>query len=54
MITLSGFLTSTITQQAINYRILEAESSNGTASVARATTFSLYDGNTLVIGAYPP
>lgn len=49
IITLSGFLTSTITQQAILYPVNESESTNGTASIARATTFSLYDGNELQI-----
>ncbi|TPX12036.1 uncharacterized protein E0L32_007339 [Thyridium curvatum] len=52
IITLSGFLTSTITQQAILYPVNESESTNGTASVARATTFSLYDGNELQIPSH--
>jgi len=49
IITLSGFFTSTVTQQAVVYSSRLAESANGTASIARATTFSLYDGNQLVI-----
>ena len=50
VITLSGFLTSTITQQAIVYPVLQAERNNGIATVARATTFSLYNGSNLDIG----
>lgn len=50
IITLSGFLTSTMTQQAIEIRVQSIESTNGTASVARATSFSLYDGADLVLG----
>lgn len=50
VITLSGFLTSTITQQAIVYPVLQAERDNGTATVARATSFSLYNGSNLDIG----
>lgn len=47
---LSGLLTSTITQQAISYTVVEAVSrdNNSTATIDRATTFSAYDGNRLV------
>lgn len=48
---LSGLFTSTLTQQAIAYEVLAAESnrSNDTATIDRATTFSTYDGNHLAI-----
>ncbi|KAK3337607.1 hypothetical protein B0T19DRAFT_481899 [Cercophora scortea] len=54
LIMLSGLFTSTLTQQVISYPVITAESHgvNDTATVDRATTFSAYDGNQLVFGAY--
>ncbi|KAK5662134.1 hypothetical protein OQA88_8039 [Cercophora sp. LCS_1] len=48
---LSSLFTSTLTQQAITYDVISAESSsaNDTATVERATIFSVYDGNNLAI-----
>lgn len=49
---LSGLFTSTLMQQAVRYEVITAESHNAEdiATVDRATTFSAYDGNQLVIG----
>ncbi|KAK3998126.1 hypothetical protein QBC44DRAFT_254497, partial [Cladorrhinum sp. PSN332] len=55
LIMLSGLFTSTLTQQAIAYGLVDAESthSNDTATIDRATTFSMYDGsNALAIRPY--
>ena len=50
LIMLSGLFTSTLTQQAISYTVIQAVSNNnGTALVNRATTFSTYDGHGLAI-----
>jgi len=49
---LSGLFTSTLMQQAIRYEVIAAESHSAedVAMVDRATTFSTYDGDRLVIG----
>ncbi|KAK4162908.1 hypothetical protein QBC43DRAFT_379646 [Cladorrhinum sp. PSN259] len=55
LIMLSGLFTSTLTQQAIAYKMADAESNhpNDTATIDRATTFSMYDGsNALAIRPY--
>ncbi|KAK3339719.1 hypothetical protein B0T25DRAFT_466605 [Lasiosphaeria hispida] len=51
---ISGFLTSTLTQQAVTYPVFEAESHGpgDKAEINRATTFSAYDGSTIVLAAY--
>ncbi|KAH8884101.1 hypothetical protein GQ53DRAFT_662408, partial [Thozetella sp. PMI_491] len=46
---LSGFLTSTVTQQAVVYNVRPAQSPNATATVSRATTFTLYNGSGISI-----
>lgn len=53
---LSGLFTSTLTQQAITYPLLEAvaTNSNESATVDRATSFSTYDGNDLKIRMSTP
>ncbi len=55
LIMMSGLFTSTLTQQAITYDVLEAKSSrsNDTATVDRATVFSTYDGDKLAISKPP-
>jgi hypothetical protein len=50
VIAISGVITSTLTQQAVDYQQLQAITTNGTATVPRATTFSLFDGNDLALG----
>ena len=54
LVMISGLLTSTLTQQAVSYPLVEAESHNPSekAEVQRATTFSAYDGNTIALAAY--
>ncbi|KAB5575307.1 hypothetical protein GE09DRAFT_1091628 [Coniochaeta sp. 2T2.1] len=47
VITISGLLTSTVTQQAIEYPLRRAPSDNGTASVGIATEFSMSNGTDL-------
>ncbi|KAK1757952.1 hypothetical protein QBC47DRAFT_294676 [Echria macrotheca] len=51
---MSGLFTSTLTQQAIEYHVQDAPSNNtrDTATVDRATIFSLYDGNDLTIAPF--
>ncbi|KAK0725856.1 hypothetical protein B0H67DRAFT_571729 [Lasiosphaeris hirsuta] len=51
LIMLSGLFTSTLTQQAISYVNLPAESDAATdmAKIDRATTFSMYNGDELAI-----
>jgi hypothetical protein len=48
----SGFLTSTLTQQAIGFKETQAETSQGQATVARATQCDLFNGSTLDIGPW--
>lgn len=52
LLMMSGLFTSTLTQQAIEYQVVEApsQSASDKATVDRATIFSLYDGNGLSIG----
>ncbi|KXX79901.1 hypothetical protein MMYC01_203759 [Madurella mycetomatis] len=54
LLMISGILTSTLTQQAIEYHMVDAPSqaATDTATIDRATTFSLYDGNNLAIVPY--
>ncbi|KAK1753682.1 hypothetical protein QBC47DRAFT_304021 [Echria macrotheca] len=55
LIMMSGLLTSTLTQQAVTYPQFEAESHGSAtdkAEIARATTFSAYNGNTIALAAY--
>lgn len=56
LVMLSGLFTSTLTQQAISYTIIQSVSpdGNGTATVNRATTFSTYDGQQLAISRFTP
>lgn len=57
-ITITGLLTSTITQQAVEYPVVVAASVGGgvsnetAASVPVATTINLWDGDTLACGPY--
>ena len=44
MISLSGFLTSTFTQQVIHYPVRLAEANDITASLHVSRTFSIYQG----------
>ncbi|KAH8904299.1 hypothetical protein BR93DRAFT_984831 [Coniochaeta sp. PMI_546] len=46
-ITISGLLTSTVTQQAIEFPLRRAPSDNGSASVGVARTFSMWNGSDL-------
>ena len=48
---LSALFTSTLTQQAITFDVVSAESNhpNDTANIDRATVFSVYNGNDLAI-----
>ncbi|KAK0634213.1 hypothetical protein B0T14DRAFT_534127 [Immersiella caudata] len=51
---LSGLFTSTLMQQAVRYEVIAAES-HGIADIAtvdRATTFSAYDGDQLMLAPY--
>jgi hypothetical protein len=50
VVTLCGLFTSPLTQQAIEYVANLAPSANGTASIDRTTTFSLYNGSDLALG----
>ena len=52
---LSGLFTSTLMQQAVRYEVTAAESHgiDDIATVDRATTFSTYDGDHLMIGTMP-
>ncbi|KAK5651785.1 hypothetical protein OQA88_11652 [Cercophora sp. LCS_1] len=54
IIMISGLFTSTLTQQAIDYPLILAESHGPSraASIHRATTFSVYDGHGLAITPY--
>ncbi|KAL1843056.1 hypothetical protein VTJ49DRAFT_3191 [Mycothermus thermophilus] len=54
VIMLSGLVTSTLTQQAINYVLVQDVSHDrrDTATVQRATLFSTYNGNGLAITPY--
>ncbi|KAL2267264.1 hypothetical protein VTJ83DRAFT_4541 [Remersonia thermophila] len=54
LIMLSGLVTSTLTQQAINYILVQdvSHDQRDTATVQRATLFSTYDGNDLAITPY--
>ncbi|KAK0654739.1 hypothetical protein B0T16DRAFT_432514 [Cercophora newfieldiana] len=51
---LSGLFTSTLMQQAVRYEVIAAESHDvqDIATIDRATTFSAYDGDQLVIAPY--
>ena len=51
LIMLSGLFTSTLTQQAITYTLSEVQSTNPneTATIDRATSLSLYDGDGLAV-----
>ncbi|KAK8054402.1 hypothetical protein PG996_013703 [Apiospora saccharicola] len=50
LITLSGILTSTLTQQALQFQTTLAVSRNQTAQVQRCSNFDLYDGQGIKIG----
>lgn len=54
LILVSGLMTSTFTQMAITYPVIQAEAKKGTetATVERATHFSVYDGNELIPGPF--
>ncbi|OIW34269.1 hypothetical protein CONLIGDRAFT_626323 [Coniochaeta ligniaria NRRL 30616] len=54
LILVSGLLTSTFTQMAITYPVIQAEAKNGTevATIERATGFSVYNGNELIPGPF--
>ncbi|KAB5522048.1 hypothetical protein GE09DRAFT_1044110 [Coniochaeta sp. 2T2.1] len=54
LILVSGLLTSTFTQMAVTYPVIQAEAKNGNevATVERATGFSVYDGANLVPGPF--
>ena len=56
LIMISGLFTSTVTQQAVSYPVIQAEATGGnnTATVDRATIFSCYDGEKLEIGNNNP
>lgn len=51
---MTGLFTSTLTQQAIQYPLVQAVSSNASdvATVDRVTIFSGYDGNKLTLGKF--
>ena len=53
---LSALFTSTLTQQAITFDVISAESNhpNDTANIDRATVFSVYNGNDLAISELRP
>ncbi|KAK8880212.1 hypothetical protein PGQ11_001506 [Apiospora arundinis] len=50
LVTLSGILTSTLTQQALQFQTTLAVSRNQTAQVQRCSNFDLYDGQGIKIG----
>ncbi|KAK7931155.1 hypothetical protein PG985_001867 [Apiospora marii] len=50
LVTLSGILTSTLTQQALQFQTSLAVSQNQTAQVQRCSNFDLYDGQGIKIG----
>ncbi|KAK7943978.1 uncharacterized protein PG986_013091 [Apiospora aurea] len=50
LVTLSGILTSTLTQQALQFQSTLAVSQNQTAQVQRCSNFDLYDGDGIKIG----
>ncbi|KAK8043992.1 hypothetical protein PG993_004016 [Apiospora rasikravindrae] len=50
LVTLSGILTSTLTQQALQFQSTLAISQNQTAQVQRCSKFDLYDGAGIKIG----
>ncbi|KAK8085882.1 hypothetical protein PG997_007153 [Apiospora hydei] len=50
LVTLSGILTSTLTQQALQFQSTLAISQNQTAQVQRCSNFDLYDGDGIKIG----
>ncbi|KAB5566193.1 hypothetical protein GE09DRAFT_1284036 [Coniochaeta sp. 2T2.1] len=50
LIATSGIITSTLTQQAVDYQQINAISTSGTAAVQRATTFSLFNGSDFALG----
>lgn len=54
LILVSGLMTSTFTQMAITYPVIQAEAKSGTevATISRATGFSVYNGNQLVPGPF--
>ncbi|KAK4183932.1 hypothetical protein QBC35DRAFT_506964 [Podospora australis] len=56
LIMISGIFTSTLTQQAVAYDVGKAKSNqpNDSATLARATSFSLYDGTDIMISPYDP
>ncbi|KAH8904952.1 hypothetical protein BR93DRAFT_882125 [Coniochaeta sp. PMI_546] len=54
LILVSGLLTSTFTQMAITYPVIQAKANNGTevATIERATGFSVYNGSELIPGPF--
>ena len=52
---MTGLFTSTLTQQAIQYPLVQAVSTNASdvATVDRVTIFSGYDGHKLTLGKSP-